>query len=414
MISWRDLKPAPVCAALEARRTKNADGRASFSSADWDALTHALSGMINFPTSIPSFERYPLTIKAIFAAGREGAVTPSAVLSHLQNQIVNYLKRRTTEYVLLAHLALPREFKFRALSLRNSKIRLLPKTPSQFLNDAREQLSGIPSLTGRHIPHNFRCIQVTLTARSAMEAGERGLEEIDKIRAIWNLYFNRTLISRISDSDRPVNRIALGPVHIVYDTYGNAVPNICWYEPNFRNDVVLVEQNRLSRMKRFWMDAEKHLRQSRYRVAIDELLVRYVRALDQRNGAESFFQLWGILESLTGSVGDQHKVTVRRTCSLFLNREVVEQELHVLRLLRNRHAHVGEQPYGSEQCMVRLQSIVNRVLEFHIGNRFRFENLSEASEFLDLPLSRKQLERGKRLRQFALEFHRARAAKQSG
>jgi hypothetical protein len=116
-------------------------------------------------------------------------------------------------------------------------------------------------------------------------------------------------------------------------------------------------------------------------------------------------RLWGLVELLTGTQeNERHANTVRRAAYLFAEYEIATEVLTQLAWLRHRYVHVAAGTDDIEERIYQLKFFVEKLLKFHLGNRFRFKGLSEAREFLDLPPKEGRLNEEIRLRRFALKY----------
>ena len=136
-------------------------------------------------------------------------------------------------------------------------------------------------------------MRVHVTARDELSAGETALERLDAIRAIWNLFFNRGM-RRISLGawNAPHNSLLLGRLHTLHHPNGKPVGDMYWWEP-FRvkdpspKDVTADYQE----LKKFETLFRHGLRSAPFKAALLDVLVRYVRALDEHDPASAFLKL---------------------------------------------------------------------------------------------------------------------------
>jgi len=74
-----------------------------------------------------------------------------------------------------------------------------------------------------------------------------------------------------------------------------------------------------------------------YRREFEQLLLRYIAALDEPNPNIAFLQLWGILEAITNTVEARYDETIRRAGWVFVKSErpMMREVLESLRHHRN-------------------------------------------------------------------------------
>lgn len=106
----------------------------------------------------------------------------------------------------------------------------------------------------------------------------------------------------------------------------------------------------------------------------------------------SFLKLWAILESLTGTMREGYKITIRRTAFIFREPDYHLEVLKMLMEFRNQVVHVGTEDRNAEVYLFQLKGYVETILGFHIWKLVRFESLSEATEFLDMSRNMKNID----------------------
>jgi hypothetical protein len=154
-------------------------------------------------------------------------------------------------------------------------------------------------------------------------------------------------------------------------------------------------------MYKYMDDVRRNLKKSHYKDDLVKAILGYVRALDEWNWNDAFIRLWGVLEFLTHSVGENHKVTTKKASYLDLDREYSKQILLQLRYYRNNNVHSGLESNDIETFMYQLKRFVEGLIKFHIFNPFRFQSLTDAAEFMNLPDDKDQIDEKIRKLRFA-------------
>lgn len=245
------------------------------------------------------------------------------------------------------------------------------------------------------VPKNYAAVSVSVAARTAHEAAHKALDRLDFIRGVWNLWKNRRHIFRMSSGKQnPVNSILLGPIHTLHHGNGTLATESWWYEPQYQGPIKLYDEKaKIGSMCKYMANFRHSLRKSNYEWDIVHAVLRYVRALDTRDWDDSFLRLWGVLEFLTSTLLDNYKVTIRRASYLYSDREYARQVLSHLRDYRKKFVHAGSESNDIESLMYQLKRYVEVLIEFHVGNRYRFSSIADAAEFMDLPNNKDSIDR---------------------
>jgi hypothetical protein len=151
------------------------------------------------------------------------------------------------------------------------------------------------------------------------------------------------------------------------------------------------------------------LKKCKYSSEIEEAIVNYTGALDLTNYENAFLRLWSILEHLTNTGYDSYKVTIRRASFLFEEEEYTRQVLKHLKDYRNRSVHLGTRDRNIETFLFQLKEYIEALLSFHLANKFRFNSIAEAGEFMDLPTDRKTLDSKIKMMIYAKDYLRPRS-----
>lgn len=255
---------------------------------------------------------------------------------------------------------------------------------------------------GFELPKHYMQLCALVSARTPHEAAERALNDIDLVRASWNLSLNRGKSWRSSGGrPAPVNDIRLSPFHTVHETSGKLATETYWYDPGYSKPATLYsDKTKFGRLIEFAKNLRSRLGQVPYRSEMEQALIRYVRALDSADLNDAFLRLWSLLEYLTDSTHDPYKVAARRAAFMFADRERSQLVLTHLTNHRNRFVHAGSDTDDIESLVFMLKRYVDALLFFHLGNRFGFMSRGEAARFMDLPVTRAEIDvRLKQLRQ---------------
>ena len=128
-----------------------------------------------------------------------------------------------------------------------------------------------------------------------------------------------------------------------------------------------------------------------YKAELKRLLVRYTLALDQANLDVTFLMLWGLLEKITDSVGNNYDLTVQRAVWGYRDRAIAKEMLNQMRWRRNRFVHAGSSTADRDQLCYITKSFVDSHLVYLIRDTYKLNSIKEYAEFLSLPNSKERL-----------------------
>ncbi len=397
MSTWvKEYKPELISQRMEKVKIVSDDGAVSFSGFEHSEHVVLLNSMISFNKEIPEIEKRRIINQATFAAGAKGAITPKSLLDEINKLECNYLSTPEQKYRLLTEISIsnlcqiPKVYFEGSWIIVHARLNTTSKTSrNKLIKTSRYSFSN-------DLPTDYAAVSVSVKARSTAEAADKALDRLDFIRGVWNFWKNRGQAFRISfgGSRKPVNRIILGPLHTLHHKNGTLATESWWYESQYRGVMDLYnEGSEIESMRKFMLNFFGLLRKSAYKQDIVHAVLRYVRALDTSDWDDSFLRLWGVLEFLTGTQSDGYKVTIRRTSYIFSDREYVNQVLSHLRDYRNKSVHEDSESGDIESLMYQLKHYVERLIEFHVANKFCFSSITEAAKFLDSPNEKEAIDK---------------------
>lgn len=409
MATWtkkkKDFDPRLITQQINASKSFDGKKQVTFEGSYFAENILLLSNVIDLNPEIPAEDRHRTVRDAVFNAGAKGEISPESLLIEIESLEREYLSKSLMPFRLVTDISIAKSCKFPNLSTGPMRISFKSQLDKPTLR-VREKIKCLArhSLFGE-FPIDYTSVTVSVEARTGAAAAEKALEHLDCTRGIWNLWINRCRVTGWSHGVRnPINRILLGPLHTLHDARGNdAVRGSWWYDPNYHTPITVYnEAAKLPKMFKFTSNVRRKLHVHRYKAELVGLIVRYVRALDSRDWADSFLRLWSVLESLTNTrIGETHKDTVRKASFVFSDRDVAYQQLLHLRDIRNESVHAGAEFNEIETLLYQLKRYVEALLQFHTANKFDFASLSDAAEFLNLPYKAEDIEKKLTLYQFA-------------
>lgn len=411
MASWvekkekKEIDPKWIAQRIAASKSIDQNKKVTFNGLHFAENILLLGAVIKLNPEIPTEDKYRIVRDAVFGAGAKGEITPDSLLSEFDGLERKYLSSPLKSFRLITDISIARACKLPRFSMGPIRISFKPQLVKASLR-ARDKIKHLArnALFGE-FPVGYTFVTVSVKARTGAAAAEEALKYLDCMRGIWNLWINRTRVTGLSHGVRnPINKIVLGPLHTLHDARGNdAAGGTWWYDPSYHTPVAVYNDvAKLSKMFKFTNNVRRKLSAHRYKDELVGLIVRYVRALDSRDWADSFLRLWSVLESLTNAkFGDTHKDTARKASFIFSDRDNAYKELLHLRDIRNESVHAGTEFNEIETVLYQLKRYVEALLEFHIVNKFEFASLSDVGEFLTLPYKNEDIEKKLRLYRFA-------------
>lgn len=405
-VKWKKtgrFKPEIILKRVAEARTLKPKGGASFNGFAIHEYLPILQSMLAFPPAASGTDISTLVWRSLSRSGPK--LEPRSFLEAVNAELSQRLATREETYRVLTSLSLlPKGLpkSFRALE---SHVNILPGTYSRRFAKARDALLKKHRIEALPTPESYCKVVVGVRAKSPSAAFHKGGYVLDLVRAILCLMSNKTMEFTFfgPTPSKPLNAIRTGSVHTLHHTDGSAVGSSIWYEPGFiaaplyefKESKVVVKNLR-------W--AIRRIENSSYGTALATSLVRFVRALDERDPDVAFLRLWGALEALlTPEYADYEKL-VSRCAFLFSDVAYHTQVLEHLREYRNVSVHAGEQSGLARTHCYQLQMYYVTAAWFHVRHATYFSSHQESLGFLDCPASGDELKRRIKLLRKAVKF----------
>lgn len=403
-IKWKSsqrFKPSLVLQRIDAARTVNPTGGASFTGFDWEECLPALHSMLHFPPAASEIDVSSLVWRALTKV--RGPLTSADFLHAANAELTALLATKELQYRLLTTISVRQTDIPATVSCLGTKIRFLAGSfPGRYTDHEKlikEHVTKVPEA-----PSSYTRVIVSVKAKSHDAAFAKAMRALDLQRALWCLMGNsRMQITFGTPSLKPINAVRLGGHHTLHLPDGKRAREGIWFDPGYVEAPVFgFTKASVVRKKCRW--ALRRLRLSRYSEQLTSALVRYVRALDESDANTAFLRLWTAIESLTTpDVADYEKL-VRRCAFLIQETDFHRQMLEHLREYRNSSVHAGEYSERARTLCFQLQLYFNALIWFHIRNATFFASLDEANQFLDTPPDKLVIGRQVELARKALRF----------
>ncbi len=392
-INWnQSYNPEVILDKIEKRRKISDNGKVSFTGFEISIFETILHSMLIFPTDLPEVLTRNWIFKTLINIGEKGEINKTRFIAEINRICNSFIETPIQKFVLLTSLSIESNIPRKIFHLGSETIILDTKIPKRFINEANNLYENIKSRISFTIPNNYFFVRITTHGRSIHEAAQNALDSLDLFRSIFNYYENLHSQFRITFDGRhePVNKILLGPIHTLHDTQGNLLSkDTFWFEENFREKASLFDLNKkFDKSLEFYKLFKKRLRKLNYANEISEAMIRYTRSLDEQNWYNSYLNLWGVLEFLTNPNKWENKDNIKRTLFVYKDNEYHRQVLTHLRDYRNRLVHSNLGNTEIESFLYQLKSIIEKMINFHIGNNLNFQTFEDACNFMDLPVDR--------------------------
>ncbi|MBN2561085.1 MAG: hypothetical protein JXQ75_09165 [Phycisphaerae bacterium] len=346
-------------------------------------------------------------ISVIKKQGGGKPIAPSAVIESAQKLVALHFREPIVQYVLLGSLSVS-NLPATRLHIRDCEIAPLKKRVARFPYPDALLLQARRTPLAQHIKSTqYQMVKVKTAGRSFAEATDSALAALNLLRGLWTLlatYGSSSMTFGIR-KQQSIGVIHTGPIYTLHHPDGTLVGDVYWYEHDYTGDQKLFDP------KAGWETIEKNrkwavrrIRRLPYRNDIEELIIRYVTALDHSNLDVAFLQMWSILEKLTDTVGAKYDETIRRATWLDEDRHLARQLLESLRLRRNRFVHAARSSGDREETAYMMKSFVEPHLLRLICNHLDVQSLEEYSEYLRLPSDAKTLEKRQRMLRRAIRM----------
>jgi len=393
MATWFNPQDATLVLDEVKRTTRlNPDGSVALVDIQhYESALSILDGLINAVSDVPSIESRKALRHAVLSGVRANELTAVRVINAVDTAERSYLSQPSQSFFLLSSVSIQFHRELRAVQFHGSRFLFSAQTPSRF----RLPASVRPGVHYGPEPTGYTTVRVQVDARCPHSAVNIAMQRLDFLRGLWNFSRNFGSWRRSNGKPAPVNGVVLGPVHTIHRKTGESATDTYWWEPTYIEPIRPTDlRDAIPRLRNTLKSASRRLAQSSITRRVEDAIVRYGRALDERNLNDAFVRLWGVLEDLTGvRERDSQEVVVRRASSILENPLYERIALHRLRKWRNRMVHEGEFGGSAEALVYDLKWYVEVLLHFALVHARTLENWDEYCHILDLPPNGEMLKR---------------------
>lgn len=406
-IGWKtknsNLKPEEILKKIERIKKISNDGRVSFEAFEYHNAFASLFSMIELPSKLDGLNLDSILSRSISITATAGVLTKDALMENIQKICRAELATREEKYCFLTSISInPAHLTLKSIHIEDTHINFFSgEYPKKYSSRSQEIKASHRVLVDEH--EEYCKVKIQLKAKSDQGATKKALRSLDILRAIMALFGNSGM-ELMGNKHAPINKVRLGQTHTLHYFSGKPAKSSVWYEPYFEaGKVYSPSKPEIFRNNVKW--ALSKLNKSNYGRTIKDSLLRYVRALDEREHNSALIRLWGALECIA-SPSDSNKDGIPRRCAfLFEESEFHQQILEHLREHRNQSVHAGEESERAKTYCYQIQFYFRELILFHLRRSDDFQTLAEANQFLDLPAKPSDLQKKIDLYKKALEFH---------
>jgi hypothetical protein len=412
-IKWKSRKgidPQALLVRLNQIISIGDGGTVSFKDFDYFDINAALISCIEVPEKIrDDIDVEVLLSGAIRSVALLGALSKDKVIKSINELLREQLSVRPVDYDLLTSLSINGAMPFKTITVGEAQVRILRKSfPRNYSSRAKivkESGAGYAVENSGYMP-----VIVRVKSRSIQGGAAKAFAALDFIRGVIVVFSNSGMEISFGNSYKPINKVRLGRIHTLHKRSGEAATDMFWHDPAFVETKIFTHDKPESFSSDF-KSLVSAIRRCPYYPALMEGVVRYVRALDEADPDVVVVKLWGAIEAIAIQEDAKYDQVVRRCAFLFDEVEYHRQMLEHLREVRNASAHAGAQSTKAKVACFQMQRYFRTLLVFHGRHAGKFKTLSEANQFLDLPVDKDQLVEKKRLIDEALRFRKYKASR---
>ena len=421
MAQWnKNYNPTSLIKTIEKSRSINNDGKAQFGGFGIMSELPKLEAMINMNSEITLEDKHGIVQQSVFNTGNQGPLSKDSILAEVNRIEKNYLSSKEQNYIISTSLSIDgNRHKLPNLKIGDNKITFSVNLPKNFTKAINKQWSFISFMPNKQLPLNYLRARISVKAKSISLSIQKALDSLNLYRGIMNfvINFGQQTFSFGMFNRKPINKILLGPIHIVHKSNGEiADRDIIWFDENYREPLQTYYNNntvnsvpQFKRLMDSFHDIRRKIQKSKIKEELQNAIWLYNNALDSYDYEISFIRLWSALELLTATGQDEsHKVTIRRTAFIFQDPEEEMIYLDLLRNFRNTLIHKGYMNSKLEIFVYDLKLYVERLLSFIIYNQFLFENFGDVAYLLDRETKSNKLIKTTKLDNFAKKLNKSR------
>lgn len=397
-----NFNPQAILDEIEKAKRISEDGRLSFAVTDgYFNSQAALLSMLDFPDGVKSeLDIHQLISSAINKTAIAGKVTKDSYLKKINELAVTQKSKTEGVFFLLSSISIDYDsLPFKKVKIDDCEI--------NFVTDFNKKFTSRNSIKvgkyGSGDDSGYSKVIVKMKSKNIKNAFSKAIKSLDFLRSIF-CFFANNQSEIIGDPYIPINKIMFGPLHTLHHTDGSLATKEFWFEMNYLK-INLYQSKAIDIYTKNVKFFIKKANKVKYKELIKNSMISYVRAFDSQDQSDALFKVWGALEKIiTPKSGNDYGKIVSRCAFLYTEYYYHRELLEHLRVRRNEYVHVGEKADDSKKCCYQVQEYFRTSILFHIKNKFFFDSIDQANEFLDLPVKIETLNKKRSLYAKAIKF----------
>lgn len=401
-IKWKklsSLKPELILEKIHAYK-KIENGRVSYVGFNYFKDIAAILNMLEFPEYLSFWKKRHILAQAISnVCLRAKKLDKDNVLGEMKRLLNEHTAQKEQIFYLLTSISIkPSTMPRRRVQINDATIEFLNGDyPDKFssrnninisLQDAKHNVSLIQS--------GYTNVLVKVSALDADSAFEKAMQRLNILRGVMCLYANYVSESYTGHWE-PINKIRLGGFHTVHTADGkNYSDDRYWFEPIYNAaKPIILALDRQKELKKFIYLIIEGLKISNFKEIIEDAIVRYVGALDEKDPNVAFILAWGALEALLSHGSANNASLPYRCATIFKDTQYHEQILEHLKLYRNETIHAGVRNEDVKDYCYLVQYYFEEILYFLLHKEINsyFQTIGDVYKFLELPRGYDELQK---------------------
>lgn len=173
--------------SFEAAR-KLTDSKVSFETMTFEEDISTLLSFVNFLPEVPECERLGILKNSIFALGEHGKIESKTLITEISKLENKFLHNPLQDYKLITNISVKFFEKLDEIDVLGNQVYFYASLPKEYDRSALSSKAKYSLIVDE--PDNYTWLSVLIKARTIIDAANKGLDLVDLLRGIWNLFLN--------------------------------------------------------------------------------------------------------------------------------------------------------------------------------------------------------------------------------
>lgn len=238
------------------------------------------------------------------------------------------------------------------------------------------------------------CI-VRVKAINPADANEKASNAIYEILGIVNFIRDSGKEWRLSSRTRgtlPVSDVLIAPHTTTHFDNGKITHDGFWHE-NWSGPTakLRLSDEYISSWENNYRKIRRYINKSKWRDLCQKAAIKHHKAFSNPNLEDAFLDGWKLFELVSGSQFEKSEVQINRVANVFKDSVEMRVVGKHLAFHRNSITHGHNTNTGSYEAIAfQMVQFISHFLKMFIVNGYRFHNVQEFWDFLDLPAERQE------------------------